>query len=717
MINKRFRLLVLLALVLAFGHDLSAQRTVQGTVSDAATGEAIIGAAVRVKEHTAIGSVTDQKGHYFLQLPDSKACHIEVSFLGYHTKNQQIKSGSSMTLDVALSENVSMLETVVVTGTRTPKLLKDVPVITRVIDAKEILATDVGNVQDLLQAELPGIEFTYSMNQQVSLNMQGFGGNSVLFLVDGERMAGETLDNVDYSRLGLNDVGRIEIVKGAASSLYGSNAVGGVVNLISREAKEPWTLNVGSRWGSHNDWRNCASLSFNTGRFSSTTNFQHTSCDPIAMKNDGDFGTIYGNHTFSLKEKITVSPTHRMKLTARAGYFFRERESLETAHDRYRDFSGGLKAEYDLDESSDLTLSYAFDQYDKSSYALQSGLDVRSYSNVQHNLRGLFNHGFGKKSTLTLGGDYMRDYLMSYQFSDNGAHIQHTADAFAQFDWSATEKLSVIAALRYDFFSQAKLHHVSPKLGMMYKLGKVALRASYADGFRAPTLKEMYMSFDMANIFMIYGNPNLRPETSHNFNLAAEYTRNHYNVTLLGFHNRVSDRITTVWNQALNGMKYENMSPLTISGLDFSASARWDCGLRVRLSYIFTHESLNDSDLHTSTTRPHSATARVEYGKNWKNYGFNVALTGRALSAVTCDEYTSLTDLTETERVTYPGYTIWKLFVLQHIGRGLNLTATVDNLFNYIPEYYYSNSPATTGTTFAVGLSVDIDKYFKDKTL
>ena len=82
------------------------------------------------------------------------------------------------------------------------------------------------------------------------------------------------------------------------------------------------------------------------------------------------------------------------------------------------------------------------------------------------------------------------------------------------------------------------------------------------------------------------------------------------------------------------------------------------------------------------------------------------------MSSETVDEYVSLTDLTDTERVTYPGYTIWKLSLLQRIGRGVNVTATVDNLFNYIPEYYYSNSPATTGTTFMLGLSVDIEKFF-----
>ena len=617
------------------------------------------------------------------------------------------------TLEFYISEDVKMLETVVITATRTPKLLKDAPLVTRVIEARDFKNTDISNVQDLLQTELPGIEFTYSMNQQVSLNMQGFGGNSVLFLVDGERLAGETLDNVDYSRLCLDDVGRIEIVKGAASSLYGSNAVGGVVNIISKQSDEPWTLNVNSHYGSHNKERYGGALGFNKGRFSSNTTAQYNSCDPINMKNDGDFGTIYGNKSLNVKERLGYT-YGALKLTGRASYFFRERESQPKLHDRYRDFSGGIKGEYEIAEKDDVMLSYGFDQYDKSNYDLTNYNDVRSYSNVQHTVRTLYNHTFGKKNILTIGGDYLRDYLMSYQFYDNGSHIQHTADAFAQFDWNITEKFNMISALRYDYYSLSKLNHISPKLGLMYKFGKMSLRASYADGFRAPTLKEMYMSFDMANIFMIYGNPDLKPETSHNFNMAVEYTKNYYNFTVMGFYNMVSNRITTVWSQVLNGMVYDNMKPLTIYGIDCNASARWDFGLKVRLSYVYTNVDYGDG-LRSSSTRPHSATVRVEYGKKWNDYGFDVALTGRLLSEVTCDEYVSLTDLTETEAVTYPGYTIWKLSLMQHIWHGINISASIDNLFNYIPEYYYSNSPATTGTTFNVGISLDIDKMFTNR--
>lgn len=101
----------------------------------------------------------------------------------------------------------------------------------------------------------------------------------------------------------------------------------------------------------------------------------------------------------------------------------------------------------------------------------------------------------------------------------------HTADAFGQFDWNPTERLNVIAGLRFDYFSDSNVRHLSPHLGMMYKIGNCSLRGSYSQGFRSPTLKEMYMVFNMANMMMIYGNPDLKSETSHNFSLSAEYTK------------------------------------------------------------------------------------------------------------------------------------------------------------------------------------------------
>lgn len=702
-----------------FIANASAQRKVSGTITDKANNP-LIGATVIVKEMPTIGAVANAEGYYELRLPDNERYAIRASFVGYADEEKTVVEGKDLTLNFVLEENQTMLDQVVVTGTRTPKLLKDVPIVTRVISELDIKRMDATNISDLLQTELPGIEFSYSMNQQISLNMSGFGGNSVLFLVDGERLAGETLDNVDYSRLNMDNVKRIEIVKGAASSLYGSNAVGGVVNIISRESDEPWSVNVNTRFGAHNERRYGGSVGFNAGHFNSMTNVQYTSIDAIDLSQGtdneevGDYSTIYGNATLNIKERLTYTATDHLKFTARAGYFFRERNSSESLNERYRSFTGGLKGNYNITENDDLEVGYTFDQYDKSDYMIIGDRDVRDYSNVQHTVRTLYNHTFTKKHILTLGGDYMRDYLMSYQFADGGSYVQHTADAFAQFDWNPHKRFNLIAGLRFDYFSEAKLSHLSPKLGLMYKLGNCSLRGSYAGGFRAPTLKEMYMNFYMGNIFMIYGNPELKAESSHNFSLSAEYTKNLYNFTVTGFYNIVDNRITTAWNQALAGQVYTNMSRLQVSGIDANASAKYRCGISWRLSYAYTYEHIKKGEPLLSSTRPHTATARIAYDKNWDNYGLSVALSGRGyLSKLTTDVYTELTSYEQTEKQTYPEYAIWKLSLTQRVWQGVNLTLAVDNLFNYRPDYYYSNSPSTTGTTCSIGLSVDVEQLFK----
>lgn len=714
------RLIRLLFLCTFSSIPVSAQRTIHGAVFDAA-GNPLPGASVSVKEPAKLVAVADSNGRYKLRLPDNRSCTVRASFVGYNDTTVVFEGNGGAPLNFRLRERDSMLDMVVVTGTRTPKLLKDAPILTRVISEADIKKVDATNVGELLQAELPGIELSYSMNQQTSLNMSGFGGNSVLFLVDGERLAGETLDNVDYTRLNLDNVGRIEIVKGAASSLYGSNAVGGVVNIISREAKAPWSVNLNGRYGAHREQRYGGAIGFNRGRFSSTTNIQYSSIGAIDLSKGtdneeiGDYSKIYGHSTFNIKERLVFSPAANLKFTARTNYFFRERSSSESLKDRYRSFSGGLKGNYGITKDDELELSYSFDQYDKSDYLVLSGRDVRDYSNVQHTTRALFNHTFADKHILTFGGDYMRDYLMSYQFEDNGSHTQHTSDVFTQFDWNPHKRFNLITGLRFDYFSATKLAHLSPKLALMYKIGNCSLRGSYAGGFRAPTLKEMYMNFYMGNIFMIYGNPNLKAESSHNFSLSAEYMKRRHGFTVTGFYNLVDNKITTAWNRELEGQVYTNISPMRVAGVEANATGRYPFGLSWRLSYAYTHEHIGKGEPLLSSTRPHSATARLAYDKDWKHYGLSVVLSGRFLSRFTTEVYTNVTSYEETVAQTYPGYTIWKLSLIQRLGRGVNLTLAVDNLFDYRPDYYYSNSPSTTGMAGSVGVALDLERMFKKK--
>ena len=709
--------LIVLAGCLLLTATAAAQRYVSGKVVGPGN-EPLAGAAVVVKENKTIGMTTDAEGNYRLHIPDNKEYTLQASFIGYVTQSHPLQTGQDR-MDFAMEEDAIGMETVVVTGTRTPKLLKDAPIVTRVITADDIRKADATNIGDLLQAELPGIEFSYSMDQQTSLDMQGFGGNAILFLVDGERLAGETLDNIDYSRLNLDNVERIEIVKGAASSLYGSNAVGGVINIISKETEEPWNLNLNGRYGSHNDQRYGGTVAFRAGDFCNSLNVQHTSTDPIdvgSVGKDGeenDFSRVYGNRTWNFKERLVYTPSDKLRLTGRLGYFFRERDKSTSSKDRYRDFSGGLRGNYTFSQRNGLELSYSFDQYDKSDFDPVQDYDLRDYTNVQHTLRALYNHSLNERNTLIVGGDFMRDYLMSYQFTDNGSHEQYTADAFAQFDLNPVKNLNIMTAVRFDYYSEADVKNTSSKLGIMYKWRNCSLRASYAGGFRAPTLKEMYMDFNMANIFMIYGNEDLKPESSQNFSLSAEYLKSRYNVTLTGYFNLVDNRITTVWDQTLGGMVYSNIAQMNISGLNADAAAKYPCGLGVRLSYAYTHVHIPKGEPYFSSTRPHTATAKIDYGKDWKNYGFDVTLSGRVLSRVTTDEYVDYENPDAgVNSTTYPAYTIWKLNLSQRVYRGIRVNATVDNLFNYRPDHYYNSTPATTGTTFSVGLSLDVDQLF-----
>ena len=439
---KAFFLKILLvpAFISVTSLHAAAEYTVRGKITDS-DGEPLAGASIVVRGLSGTGAMADAEGNYVLKVPDDRQHTIVVSFMGFMTQSRILKPEDASHVDFSLEENTVNLDQVVVTGTRTPKTLKDAPITTRVITSLDIERSDASDIQDLLVAELPGIEFSFSMDQQINVNLQGFGGSSVLFLIDGERIAGETLDNVDYNRLNLDNVERIEIVKGGASSLYGSNAVGGVINLITKESDEPWSVNLNARYGAHNEQKYDGSAGFSSakGKVSNLLNAQYRSIDTYDVGGIGDFNTVYGKRSLSVKDRLVYSPLENLKFTARVGWYQRERDADVIVKDRYRDINGGLKGNWKINGNGDLEISYAYDEYNKSDFMSNTGSDVLNYSNVQHNVRAMLNWTFGKAGTLTAGGDFMNDYLLSYQFADGGSRSQITADCFAQFDWNVVK--------------------------------------------------------------------------------------------------------------------------------------------------------------------------------------------------------------------------------------------------------------------------------------
>mgnify|MGYP004508388111 FL=1 len=623
------------------------------------------------------------------------------------------------------------LNEVVVTGTRTPKFLKDTPIQTRVINARELARLDATNVQDLLQQELPGVEFSYAMNQQTHLNFSGFGGQGVLFLVDGERLAGETMDDVDFTLLNMDNVERIEIVKGAASALYGSNATGGVINIITKRNRQPWTLNVNARYAKHNEQRYGATWGLNSkhwnnmlsAHFNRMDNYDvHSAANPVTRI----ISTVYGDKTVNLKEQLTWSPVSNFSLTGRAGYFFRETVRSADQPERYRDFSGGLRMNWQISDADDLQASYAFDQYDKSDYQRITRLDIRDYSNVQNSFRLLYNHTFGGGDVLTVGSDLLHDYLYNTNL-EGETRKQNSWDLFAQYDWRLNDQWELVGALRYDYFSDGKDSHLTPKVNVCYKpLRNLAIRAGYGMGFRAPTLKEKYYNFDMSGIWIVEGNEHLKSEVSHNFNLSAEYTKGHYNYTASVYYNKVKNKLSTAApyfktaEDKLPYLPYSNLDDYSVCGGEVGAQAKWNNGLGARITYAYTKEQLaKDKDGNSINNqyipaREHALNVRMDYDRQISsNYGLNIGLQGRVLSGVENVEYKDYYDVSKgTISVEYPAYTLWKLSLVQRIGKAVKVNAALDNLFGYKPKYYYLNSPITDGVTFQIGVSIDIDKFF-----
>ena len=455
---------------------------------------------------------------------------------------------------------------------------------------------------------------------------------------------------------------------------------------------------------------------------------------------------LYGQESYNVKERITFTASNFLKFVARGGYFYRESQR-DTYNYHFNAYSGGLKALYDWKDGRNIEVSYAYDQYDKANFTPE---EIRThdhdYRNTQHTAHAIYNHTFGEH-ILTLGGDLLHDYLTTYQFLDNTSHEQNNIDAYAQFDFNPNRRFNVVGSVRYDYFSASDAQALTTRLAAVYKLDGITFRANYASGFRAPSLKEMYMHYDMGNMgYMIIGNPDVKPEKSNNFNIAVEHNgkvegmgilNGKYSIMLMGYCNIFDKRITSVsryWvvdnsykdggYQVLsddnriseegsgyvftadNGMKHEaltsslywNEEGITVRGLDLSAQYRLDFGLSLRYNYAYMHESGNVIYSQFAQPRSHSMTWRADYDHRFtRHYAISTALSGRYLGK----PQSGSKDVDQ-------GYTLWKLMLQQHILKGIHVNFAIDNIFNYKPKAYFYCSPMTTGTTYSLGISVDL---------
>lgn len=679
---------------------------VKGIVTDE-NGQPLPGAAVKVTG-TTFGAGTNTDGAFILRFEDRKERTLKVSFVGYDPQEVKAVPGSdnAAPIEVRLTPASNPLNEVVITGSLTEKPLKEVPVLTRVISQKEIQALNPMSIETLLQYELPGLQIGFnSMSQLPEITYQGMGGEYILFLIDGERVSGEGADhNVDFTRFNVDDIERIEIIKGSQSTIYGSNALGGVINIITKNADRPFTGNINARYAGSNGQKYTLSSGIRKDRLSSYTSLTWRAKDSYTIEdtegkstvvtspdgetvNTGDpqYTTVYGYNIWDLTQKLGYTCNERLS-TELKGSFYHNKRDIRTGknyQDFFIDYTLGGKVKYLPAENQQITLSYLFDSYKKNKDYFKSGKTDTDYHNKTQTPRVDYTGTFGAH-TISAGFEGNLEYLKHYFMKDTSSVSMQTYALYLQEDWKVTERLNVVAGVRADYHRKYHLH-VTPKLSLMYTPWDcLTFRAGYSQGFRSPSLKELYQEYDMGGLgwMMLYGNPNLKPETSNQYALSAEFTKGGLNMSVSATHNRFKNRITLQsLNDGTSDSRYENAERARTTGIETIVRYRWAFGLTLTGSYAYTDDYEEVEGLNTSSVRPHTATFSALFTRKFGKIGTNLSLNGQW--ACPFDRYSVNTEQETVTRISYDARTICSMNAGVTLPRGVSLNVGVDNLLNY----------------------------------
>ena len=700
-----------------------------------ANGEPLAGASI-VVEGTNINCGSNSKGEFSLNVQKDKVYKLRVSYLGYTPRLITVPASGHPPLKIRLQPSETALNELVVTGSRYERQLKDVPVITRVISREEIETVNPVDFTTLLEYTLPGIQFYYNtMSQVPEITYQGMDAKAVLFLLDGERISGESGDsNIDYSRFNINDIERIEVVRGAASTLYDSRAIGGVINIITKKSVRPFTASMHTRYAGKKGQSYSASAGVNLHRFSSLTSFGWRKRDSYLVKDeqgkqkeiinpDGSVTksktepvafNIYGYSIMDVSQKLSYNFSDRFTGSARISYYTNKRDKYDNAryYQRYRDLILSGKLKWQFADNQNLDLSYIRDNYIKDNVYVDD--DERVYGNVNSTIRLYYTGMFGKH-TLSGGVDLLREDMKHHFMKDTATVHMNQYSFCLQDDWQLTDKMNVVVGVRGDKGGSYRLHF-TPKVSVLSRpLKTITLRAGYSQGYRIPNLKELYQEFNMGGMgIMMYGNKDLKPEEGTQISASVEYDYKGLNLSVSTYHNRYKNKISyeyispgKSWN-----MKYVNALNVKTTGVEVTANYKLPFGLRFSGGYSYVYDYDERDGYNMSWVRPHSARLSSVYkhrfGKTTESVAFNTSW----VSSITRYAYSS-SDKTYT-KTKYDPRTLCSLNLRSELPRGIAIGLMVDNIFNYRDKAVDSAVQLPeNGRTFVATVSINIADMFK----
>lgn len=745
------RVTTILFLMLLICVHTAAQQKVKLEVLEKGTEQPIIAANVIYADNEALRNpqyaITNTSGQAELKLPSKGICYYKVTYIGYVPVTGKIEGTQDEKVIYMKEDNLGINE-VVVTGSRTARPIKMSPVTTQVLGGKALVDAGYSNLQQALQQETPGLNIQ-KVGFGNEISMQGLDARHVLFLMDGERMTGDMAGNLDYERFNLHAIDRVEIVKGASSTLYGSRAAGAVINLITKKTDKPLSIDAGIRYGQMNErnykhpqpkdflymfeqnadrpnLQSWVSAGFKAGKFTSQTDVWYSESDAFYMyqaENDKKVYTkeanpflphdiivvsnavrppmgIEGKEHITVSQKLYYNPNPNLSVLVYGSSFFMNTYDLiqDMTFSQARDWTAGTKVTYHVKDWFSVTGSLHADFYDR--FKRHERIDKRQkdYESSIYQPRLTVTSNYFNGHSLILGMEHTSDELTSDRFSGNANHDLKTralkeTEYFLQDEWTINPRWMISAGIRTNF-SKAFGFMGMPKVAAKYSPDKHwSLRANYSMGYRSPSIKELFFNWDHLGMFMIRGNENMRPEKNNYFSLGAEYSNDRLFVSGTAYGNYFRDKIEGVWRiyDMQYNFEYTNLSQQRLLGLE--VLARWsvlDC-LTLNGTYSFVDVSKNKG-IQVNTTSPHAATASMDYKYMKKNYRLNAVFSASYMGGKKFDVQDRVFVKEENKsydayfRCDLPQYVLCNLSVSQTFWNKVKLTLGMDNLFNYVPK-------------------------------
>ena len=635
--------------------------TLTGKVSD--TQGALPAATIQVAG-TTLGTTTDLEGNFTLDRVPSGEQKLEIRLLGYQPYTQKVTviAGQTVNVDVTLRESNVNLDEIVVTGTRTAKRITDSPVIVNLINSEELDQVVATDLSEGLRFQ-PGlrIEKDCQTCNYTQIRMNGLQGGYSQILINGRPIFSPLTGLYGMEMIPTNMIDRIEVVRGGVSALYGSSAIGGTVNVITKvPLQSDYELthtyqSIDGRANDHllmgnativNQAANAGATFFVSRRDRQAFDANSDNFSEAPALKDNSFGTnLFYLPAKNQKLSVSLSSIHEYRyggeIVDQPAYLAQQSE--ERTHNI---LMGSLDYQINFnDKKSSLIFYYGGQRTDRDHYTgiipdggpeLEDFLADPPYGISEvttHQGGGQYNHRFdrflGGSTVLTVGSEYIYDDVLDQIEPYNYLIDQTTTDwgTFVQNDWDVTPQLNFLSGVRIDQHNLVDHTIVSPRLSLLYKLQETTqFRLGWGTGFRAPQAfdTDLHIAFAGGGVSRIFLSDDLTEERSNSYTASVNYDkvaeRFIAGFTVEGFYTYLRDAFFLFpLGEDAFGQRFEkrNGKGATVQGVTLEARANFDYVLEVEAG-ITLQSSLFDEPVENIEGLP----ARREFLRTPNQYGY-----------------------------------------------------------------------------------------------